>query len=717
MNSFIQETSAGTGKAGVAASLSISTIASLALLLSGVVLKADVTVRFDLNTPEMGPFPTNALTVSDSSQKTGIRINLPLPDCKLQPSTCTERSLINQLDGFNLQARLTVRFSGPIDPNTLRNGLFFVWLDNLTQEEYGLQSVGHITRMNEVIYDPASNSAFAKPDEFLDQHRRYALVVTNAIRDTSGARIGTDPAFRACISARDGYCGQLREAIGGVASLFGTGNFLTESGIVAASVFTTMSATSWLEKARDQLQNSSINFSRPPKSVFQVSDLASMIWHAQTGVEPAAFTDTSLQLRFISNVGRLAFASYDSPNFLNEQQIIPATPTGIDVTLPSSSTEVHFTAFLPREAAPPSGYPVVIFGQANGHSRFQFQNSIADTLASQGFATLTITPPGYGFGKASMVTVNEKSGNSTVLPAPGRGVDLDGNRVIDSNEGCQVGIYLLRDCQLQTALDQVQLVRAIQAGMDLDGDGTVDLDPNRIYYAGLSQGSNAGVLLVAVEPAIRAASFTSGGGPQIDQRRWSPLTRPQLATLLGTRTPSLLNKGTDFDENYVLRNRPIKTNEVPGAIEIQNFIELVEWLSVRGSPIAYGPHLQSSTLPGVPIKPVLWQFGKGDMNVPNPEETNLIRSANMPAWTSYYRHDLARGVAPELNVNPHTFLIDQSSTNAAIIALASQNRVAAFFVSGGTMFLDVNHLVRAAFGRDLFEVPDVLTEDLNFPQP
>jgi hypothetical protein len=105
------------------------------------------------------------------------------------------------------------------------------------------------------------------------------------------------------------------------------------------------------------------------------------------------------------------------------------------------------------------------------------------------------------------------------------------------------------------------------------------------------------------------------------------------------------------------------------------------------------------------------------MNAPNPTETNLVRAAHMRAWTSYYRHDLARSVAPELNINPHNFMMDQSSANASVIALAAQKRVAAFFVSDGAEFLDVNDLVRPVFGMNLFEVPDVLTEDLNYINP
>jgi len=52
------------------------------------------------------PFPADSLTVSDSSQITGKRVNLPLPDCTAQAALCAELGLVNQLDGFNLRPRI-----------------------------------------------------------------------------------------------------------------------------------------------------------------------------------------------------------------------------------------------------------------------------------------------------------------------------------------------------------------------------------------------------------------------------------------------------------------------------------------------------------------------------------------------------------------------------------------------------------------------------------
>ena len=52
----------------------------VAVLLGGLLRAAGVTVRFDPGSAEVGPFPSDALTVTDLRQKTGVRVNLPLPD-------------------------------------------------------------------------------------------------------------------------------------------------------------------------------------------------------------------------------------------------------------------------------------------------------------------------------------------------------------------------------------------------------------------------------------------------------------------------------------------------------------------------------------------------------------------------------------------------------------------------------------------------------------
>src|SRR5438045_4811644 len=45
---------------------------------------------FDVSTPAGAPFPSDLFTVADPTQNTGLRVNLPMPDCSVRPSHCED---------------------------------------------------------------------------------------------------------------------------------------------------------------------------------------------------------------------------------------------------------------------------------------------------------------------------------------------------------------------------------------------------------------------------------------------------------------------------------------------------------------------------------------------------------------------------------------------------------------------------------------------------
>src|SRR5215813_14044080 len=87
---------------------------------------ADVHALFDLATPTTGPFPSDWFTVPDARQNTRRRVNLPLPDCAVRQSDCEDLAVINTLDGFNLQPRLSIPFDGAIDVATVSSNTVFL---------------------------------------------------------------------------------------------------------------------------------------------------------------------------------------------------------------------------------------------------------------------------------------------------------------------------------------------------------------------------------------------------------------------------------------------------------------------------------------------------------------------------------------------------------------------------------------------------------------
>lgn len=692
------------------------------VLFTGALLADDVIVNFDPSTPSVGPFPTDYLTTPNPAQKTGLSVHLPMPDCTAQPSGCTEVSLLNELDGFHLQPRIRVNFSGAVDPTTLKPGIVFVWLDNLTNDEVGQGPSGQISAINQVIYDSATNTAYAKPNDVFDQHRRYALVVTDAVLDAAGNPVAADPNFTNCIqSAPNNYCNGLRQVVRKLGTAALPGN------IVAASVFTTMSATAWLEKARDLLPQAPLGYQPQPPSV-KAAGITSITLKAQVGTNPATFQNLTLQTPkgTLDGVDRIVFGTYQSPNFLNAGQYIPTTPTATALTLPSTTTTIQFHAYIPSSPMPPGGYPVMIFGHGFESNGFATPTLVASTFAKAGFAILAINAVGHGYGPQTVIELAQQGGVVADFPGSGRGIDMNGDGQIDPAEGCFLAWPYpveVRDCMRQTVVDLMQLVSLVRGGVAIEPSGDLKFDGGKIYYAGGSLGSMYGTMLLSLDSRVRAAAFSVGGGSIVEINYFAPVYASFTRQLVGgAHTPSFLNAGADFNANYVLRNQPPKVNTVAGAIEIQNMFGDLEWLQAPGDSLSYAPHVSLTPLSSMHAKPALFLYDVGDQSVPNPVQSALIRAAGMFSSSTLYRADLAGPVAVlvccRLPADSHGFLADNSNPAALIISKSAQQEAVGFLASDGQTIPDANAIFKQLLpfptSVTIFETPGRDLETLNF---
>ncbi len=389
---------------------------------------------------------------------------------------------------------------------------------------------------------------------------------------------------------------------------------------------------------------------------------------------------------------RIVFASYKSPNYLNAQQYVPYTPTGMPVTAATAMNDVGVHAYVPSSVMPANGYPVVIFGHGFSENSLLSPTAVASNFAKAGFAVLAINAVGHGYGPQSVIQINSSSGAPVSFPSGGRGLDLDGDGVIQDFEGCVVTVPVssgLRDCLLQTVVDLMQLVHGVKTGILLEDASGVRLDPSKIYYSGISLGAIYGSMLHAVAPDIQTAALVSGGGSLIDISRWTQASFLRTITIatVGNRTPSLLNNGNDFNDNYVLRDQPPLVNNVAGAIDIQNLFGNLEWLQSAGDPLSFATHLKLSPLPNVPAKQALFFIPRGDKTVPNPQESNLIRAAGMLNSSLLYRSWIRRlrrrsSWARTLSDDPHAFLVDITSLGGILIGNAAQQVVVGYLEFG-----------------------------------
>jgi hypothetical protein len=734
----------------------ISALASVILLgpsLAG--REPGIDALFGLNSPVDGPFPTDLFTVRDGTQNTGLRVSLPKPDCQVYVSDCEDLDVINELDGFNLQPRLSIPFSGAIEPSTVTSDTVFLVSLGSTVPGQNSMPWGTKIGIDQVVWDTFTNRLHVESDALLAEHTRFALIVTRGILDASGFPVQASDEFRRFLTIP-----HIRYKLALVEAFWAAWHAGVPPGqVVVASVFTTRSATAILEKIRDQIHAATpapATFLLGPageRTVFRLDEMTGVLWNQQTRDAPPGFILRTLDLSAIRTfpgaIGSVGFGKYLSPDYtMQPGEYIPPVGTRTGTPAVQAMNEIYFNVYLPSGPAPANGWPVAIIGHGingskNNPGSFagappgdRGRDQIVSALAAQGIASVTTNAVGAGFGRLGTLTVSTMAGGSVTFSAGGRGLDqIPRDGVIGPNEGGVPppprGIVLYSDAFRQTAAGLMQLVRIIEAGMDVNGDGQRDLDPSRIYCQGASWSGGYETVFVAVEPDVQTAVLKAPGDP-VWIAPLGPANRRILGAILDSRQPSLLNApgvsvlagvsvaAPAFDENFPLRrgiplivqlddehgtirtiHSPV-TNSVAGAMALQELLDRYEWVSHAGSPVAYAPHLRKAPLRGMRAKNVLYVILKGDQTAPNPTATAILRAGELADRTMYYRHDLARLDFPSVPANPHGFSISS-------IAPEYLQLEAIFFATDGGV------VIQPAPAR-YFEFPIVgpLPEDLNF---
>jgi hypothetical protein len=682
---------------------------------------------YDPRVPGKAPFPTDRFTTTDPAQITGLRINLPLPDCGTRPSDCADVRVLNTLDGFNVLPRVSIPFDGPIDVRSVTSrSVFMVKLPAVASGRIGTDD---IISIDQVVWDPETLTVHAVAKRMLDQHTTYALIVTSDIRDENGRPVRASADFR---NKRSGESADAtHELARALAAARAAG--VSEHEVVSASVFTTRSVTALLEQIRQQIRGNkpSADFKLGPnneRTVFTLNQIRSLTLNQQTKVQPPEFAPSPVRIDLLNAavpgaVDRIAFGRYASPDYqVHPGEFIPPTATRTGVPVVQGMNEVYFDLYLPAGAKPSAGWPVAMLGHGGASNKQFGLPRGAAVLASHGIASVAINAVGHGFGPAGTLTALLSDGVSVVFPAGGRGRDQNGDGVIDVSEGRYAGppqrfVVDDTDGSQQNVADLMQLVRTIEMGMDVDSDGSPEIDASRIYFFGQSYGASFGAMLLAIEPNVRAGVLISPGVAPSSALPMAPAGRVVTARLLAGRTPSLLNApgivsleglavgGPFFNDDLPLENgstlhvrledgatnlvaAPV-VNTVPGARAIQEVFEWRRWVMQAGNTAAYAPYLRKHPLPGMSPKRVLIQAGLGDQTLPNPGLAQIAEAGELADRITLYRNDLAVALEPRIPHDPHTFAfrLDSPIPVAAAISRAVQEQMAVFFASDGTQVI------------------------------
>jgi Bacterial virulence factor lipase N-terminal len=410
------------------------------VLLNALPIAADaagVHARFDLDDRRGSPFPSDRFTVADPTQNTEVRVNLPKPDCTVRPNDCQNLDVINTLAGFNVQPRLSVPFDGAINVASVTSHTVF--LVSLGSSLEGGHPGGRVIGINQVVWDVATTTLHLESDEILDQHTRYALLVTKGVLDEDGKAVKAATAFLNFVDdsnsgstgdpGLDAYRTLLRDAL----SQLDAAGVVPRGQVVVASMFTTQSVTAVVEKIRDQIKlgtPSPADFALGPggtRSVYPLNALTDIVSLRQTGTAPSFMSATTafwaLSFTAPGAVGTVAFGKYLSPNYLRADRSIPLAETRLGAPEVQDTSEIFLNLVLPAGPPPASGWPVAIYGHGSGDSKEGGLFLVASTMAAHGIATIAINAVGHGFGPLGTLSLLRGADTPITLPAGGRGIE------------------------------------------------------------------------------------------------------------------------------------------------------------------------------------------------------------------------------------------------------------------------------------------------------
>lgn len=400
-----------------------------------------------------------------------------------------------------------------------------------------------------------------------------------------------------------------------------------------------------------------------------------------------------------SFLGQVPCGAFATGATVNGVTVGPSTSTTVCYPVPvKQSTEtIPMLVAVPNSASgqtkPASGWPVVIFQHGITGDRTNML-AIAPALAKAGFVTVAIDLPLHGitdttspFYRNQLFTGTAAAGlitgertfdldlenNSTGAPGPDGVIDGSGTWFINL-----ASLLTSRDNLRQAEADLMTL-RASLANLDLDHDGSPDIDASKIRFDSLSLGSIVGIPYLANDSTVGAASLAVPGGAigkLLDaSKTFGPIVSAGLAS-------SGVEEGTDDYEtflrfaqtavddgdplNYAAAARaahPIHMIEVIGDTVVPNSAPQND-----GSGAAYDLVTVASYDAGT--NPLYEAMGLG-----------VIGPITAPVTTPQVNTGANLGYVVQFNDASHASLLDPSTSLAATVEM--QTETANFLASDG----------------------------------
>ena len=604
------------------------------------------------------PLPNNLLL----SGTTDLTLNPPVAD----PNNYGDPTVaISTLDGWSTSSPMSTKFNAKPDTATVVPGQSVrIFEVSLTGPGGGVTGISReLAGGAEFVTAFAPSDATGRtmaiiPTRPLQQLTSYLVVLTDGIRDPRGNDATSDQTYflskRAsplCVNGQSTEpllpaaqaCAleplrQLTNSHLGAAAAAG----INRDDVVLSWVFTTQSITPVMQAVRSvtqpgpaRLVNSGMNLSAvgqpaiadiymgtltvpyylsAPSQANPTAPLTSF-WKAAPGAYVPPFNAAGL-----------------SPASTNITFANPFPVKTADVTIPVLATVPNANS---GRTKPATGWPVVIFQHGITGNR-SHALAVAATLASQGFAVVSIDLPLHGLPSDSPLAISNTPfgaiasertfnvdyvNNATGAPGSDGIADDSGTHFINLSS-----LLTSRD-NLRQAVADLFVLTASLPGLDLDGNGAGDFDSSRIQFVGLSLGAIVGTSFLALEPTVNVGLLSAPGAGIARMLDGSAAFGPRIRAGLAA---SGVQAGTPTYDSFMGAAQQVIDSIDPinyGFASAQNAILLHEVVGNGGSNMP--DQVVPNSVPGAPLsgtEPLIRALGLASISETT-QAANGIRGA------------------------------------------------------------------------------------------
>lgn len=525
------------------------------------------------------PWPSAIYETDDAATETKRRLAIPegaLP--KNFDGIEVNPEMYNDQDGFSYAAPAIIAFETGVDGTNLVDNRHIA--DSVTPASPTVlidmstgELVHHFAELDAREPDKvASQALYIRAAKMLKPGTRYVVAIKKTLKAKDGGELPISEGFQAILDGEETSHSLLEKVRPRYEDIFAAleAQGIAKSDLVVAWDFTT--------RSRANVQND-LFYAREAALAMMGTNGSALGYTVDKDTTPS---DT--------RYARRIDGTYDAPMFLTREGYGPGVELRRDADgrpTPMGFYRVPFTAMIPQCALDAAG-PVPIIEYGHG-----LLGQAIDQVSSGG-------PRAAGAEVCAIVIGTDMRGMSSP-DVPNVALALN-----DGNMG-----HLIFDVLIQGMINHVALVQIARGPMAQDlfvktAGGPSLVDPDRVYWYGISQGGIMGTTVCGIDPVIKRCVV------QVNAINYS----------------MMLERSLDWP---TYRTTLIGAYDDPLVVALMLNLMQQEW--DRTDPVVVADVIRGDGFPGTPAKQILMQMAIADDEVPNVAAEYAMRTMGLPVVT------------------------------------------------------------------------------------